>query len=204
MSKLAKTLAVIGVISMLVPSVFAVSNADLQAQLNALLAQLHSLQTQLNQGSSCPSVVFSKDLELGSVGDDVRVLQNFLISSGVGPKARVLEAHGTTRYFGPLTQAALIEYQQSVNISPAIGYFGPITRNYINSLCVTTTQTSDLTISTSTASNGLILLVPTVTTQSASYVLPNAATLNGSIVDEGSSSLTSIGFEYGLTTSYGL
>ena len=31
-------------------------------------------------------------------------------------------------YFGNLTKAAVAAYQTSVGITPAVGYFGPITR----------------------------------------------------------------------------
>ncbi|MES2931560.1 MAG: peptidoglycan DD-metalloendopeptidase family protein [Patescibacteria group bacterium] len=71
---------------------------------------------------------FLRDLTLGSQGDDVIALQAFLIAEDKGAKADALSAAGATGYFGPMTQAALIEYQTAVGISPASGYFGPLTR----------------------------------------------------------------------------
>jgi peptidoglycan hydrolase-like protein with peptidoglycan-binding domain len=65
-------------------------------------------------------------------GTDVRQLQRFLISQNAGAAARALKAHGITKNFGPLTKAALIEFQKSVGIRPTSGYFGPITRAYVN------------------------------------------------------------------------
>jgi peptidoglycan hydrolase-like protein with peptidoglycan-binding domain len=37
-----------------------------------------------------------------------------------------------TTKFGAATRAALIKFQKSQKISPAIGYFGPATREKIN------------------------------------------------------------------------
>jgi peptidoglycan hydrolase-like protein with peptidoglycan-binding domain len=36
-----------------------------------------------------------------------------------------------TNKFGPATKAALIKFQIANKISPAIGYFGPITRSVV-------------------------------------------------------------------------
>ncbi|MFA5386112.1 MAG: LamG-like jellyroll fold domain-containing protein [Candidatus Paceibacterota bacterium] len=206
MSKLAKGIAVIGVLSMLAPTVFGVSVSDLQGQLDALLVQLHSLQAQLSALNTSNVFNFSVNLTFGSVGSQVSALQNFLVSQNVGLAALALARHGTTQNFGSLTKAALIEYQQSAGISPAIGYFGPITRNYINSLRNntdntnnTTTNTSGLSFSTSTTSNELIGLVPVVSTNSAINVYDTSAILRG----ETDSSAGLVGFDYGLTSSYG-
>ncbi len=99
------------------------SSADLQAQINALLAQIAALQA--NTGTSA-SVSFDRDLTMGSTGADVTALQNWLISKGFTIAA------GATGYFGAQTKAALGAYQASVSISPASGYFGPITRAKVN------------------------------------------------------------------------
>lgn len=72
--------------------------------------------------------LFVRDLTLGSTGDDVRALQEYLISYRTGASAEALLATGATGYFGPLTQAALAEFQAQSGISPAAGYFGPLTR----------------------------------------------------------------------------
>jgi peptidoglycan hydrolase-like protein with peptidoglycan-binding domain len=71
----------------------------------------------------------SRNLMLGMSGDDVRMLQEKLIALNVGQAVRELQLTGATGYFGSRTQAALIEYQISKNISPALGYCGPITRS---------------------------------------------------------------------------
>ncbi len=67
----------------------------------------------------------------GSRGNNVTILQQFLISQNKGPAAQSLANVGATAYFGVLTRAALAEYQAKVGISPALGNFGPITRVYV-------------------------------------------------------------------------
>ncbi len=68
------------------------------------------------------------DLKLGSSGVLVTNLQQFLIKKAVGSAASRLATAGATGYFGVVTEAALIEYQQALGITPASGYFGPATR----------------------------------------------------------------------------
>jgi hypothetical protein len=65
-------------------------------------------------------------------GNDVTELQKFLILENEGPAARALKIHGTTKNFATLTFAALKEFQSAVGITPASGYFGPITRAHVN------------------------------------------------------------------------
>jgi len=123
-----------------------------QQLLNQLIQQLQFLLTQLVKlGGTMPPGLekylagisqiqtdkvseIKRDLYLGLEGDDVKLLQNFLINQKKGPKAIILSSYGPTGYFGPVTQSALAEYQASVGIKPAIGYFGPITRNYLKSI----------------------------------------------------------------------
>lgn len=69
----------------------------------------------------------------GSQGATVQTLQQFLIDQAKGSAAAALAAHGTTTNFGSLTKAALAEWQKAVGITPASGYFGPMTRGYISS-----------------------------------------------------------------------
>lgn len=65
---------------------------------------------------------FSRNLELGTTGDDVKKLQELLMSKGYAIPA------GITGYFGSQTRSILIKYQQDNNITPAVGYFGVVTR----------------------------------------------------------------------------
>lgn len=124
-AKVAAVVAGLGLVAMsfasfAVPARAATAN-DLAAQIAALQAQLAALG-----GSSSASVTFTRDLTIGSTGADVTALQNWLISKGFTIAA------GATGYFGAQTAAALGKYQASVMISPAAGYFGPITRAKVN------------------------------------------------------------------------
>ncbi|MBI4993385.1 fibronectin type III domain-containing protein [Candidatus Wolfebacteria bacterium] len=64
----------------------------------------------------------ARNLTVGRAGGDVSVLQQFLVNAEVYPEALV------TGYFGSLTKAAVAKFQKDQNISPASGYFGPITK----------------------------------------------------------------------------
>lgn len=69
-----------------------------------------------------PNCSFTRDLSVGSRGQDVNCLQRFLTSQG-------FFGGTTTNYFGPLTQSAVINWQRSHRITPAQGYFGPASRS---------------------------------------------------------------------------
>ncbi|HRH26235.1 MAG TPA: peptidoglycan-binding domain-containing protein [Candidatus Paceibacterota bacterium] len=75
---------------------------------------------------------FTSDLTIGSTGADVVALQSFLESKG----HLVIPAGTTKGYFGSLTQSALAKFQSANGISPAAGYFGPVTRAAVNSMNV--------------------------------------------------------------------
>jgi peptidoglycan hydrolase-like protein with peptidoglycan-binding domain len=66
--------------------------------------------------------VGSVDLHVGSSGAAVTCLQQGLIAKGYAIPA------GATGYFGMQTQAAVKAWQVAAGISPAAGYFGPISR----------------------------------------------------------------------------
>jgi hypothetical protein len=116
-----------------------VASSTLIAELNALEAQLARLQAQVNGSTSGSTTTrfsygFTRNLFYGITGTDVMQLQLFLISQNKGPAARALQTHGVTKNFANLTLAALIEFQKSVGIIPASGYFGPITRAYLSTI----------------------------------------------------------------------
>ncbi len=80
------------------------------------------------------TLIFNTDLTLGSKGNQVLLLQRYLNNHGFPVAlAGVGSVGNETNYFGIATKNALIKFQKSKNIKPAVGYFGPATRNYINS-----------------------------------------------------------------------
>jgi hypothetical protein len=112
------------------------SISQLQNLLASLEAELQTLEAEAGTQTSAttPSFTFARNLQLNMTGNDVKQLQQFLIGQNAGPAARKLAAHGTTQNFGSLTKAALIEFQKKAGISPTSGYFGPITRKYVNNV----------------------------------------------------------------------
>jgi peptidoglycan hydrolase-like protein with peptidoglycan-binding domain len=94
--------------------------------------------TSANASVSSTAAVGIRDLELGMTGNDVLLLQKLLNANGFILAASGAGASGSeTTYFGALTQAALAKYQAAHGISPAAGYFGPITRAEIKAAGLT-------------------------------------------------------------------
>lgn len=75
---------------------------------------------------------FSRTLTMGSSGEDVRSLQKFLNSRGFTISTSGPGSPGNeTSLFGDLTRQALMKYQQANNIYPAVGFFGPLTKKFV-------------------------------------------------------------------------
>lgn len=113
-----------------------VSTSSLQAQLDMLLAELQALEAKAGiTTNASSSYTFTRNLTIGSKGSDVEALQHYLNTHGFPVNATPTYAGSLgyeTQYFGKATQTALAEFQKSVGISPAVGFFGPITRAYVN------------------------------------------------------------------------
>ena len=97
--------------------------SDLMAQLNALTAQLNALQavhsnTQVGTGF-CTGVTFTRTLNVGSTGSDVKCLQSILNSTGI--------SQTVTGTFGSHTLAGVKTFQIKYGIT-ASGNVGPLTR----------------------------------------------------------------------------
>lgn len=85
--------------------------------------------------SSIPQIQSVRDLKLGMQGDDVRSLQQFLNANGhVLAKTGVGSPGNESTIFGLLTKRALLAYQKAHGITPASGYFGPLTRASMKSV----------------------------------------------------------------------
>lgn len=127
--------------------VSALTQAELQSQIELLLQQIRVLQSQIaSSGGStvtnpnvssgnCP--VITRTLLLGMSGDDVAGLQDFLASdTTLYPEASI------TGYFGPLTERAVQRFQSRHDIvrsgSPSTTGFGVVgltTRTAIRAVC---------------------------------------------------------------------
>ncbi len=106
---------------------------QLQAQIAALSAQLTALQ--VGQAAPVGKCTVTRDLSQGVRGDDVKCLQQYLNSTGnkvadTGPGSPGNE----TTFYGSLTKAAVAKWQAANGVSPAAGYFGPISRAKYSSL----------------------------------------------------------------------
>jgi hypothetical protein len=117
------------------------SDEALKAQIQALIAQINALRARLGLppvgGTNPPGAqggtLFARNLTIGSTGPDVKALQIYLNTHGfilatTGPGSPGHE----TNLFGALTRDALAKFQAAKGISPAAGYFGPLTRAYVN------------------------------------------------------------------------
>lgn len=121
-----------------------------------LIALLVSMAMFANQASaedlSKADFVFIRNLNIGSRGDDVTALQQFLITNGF------LKISTPTGYFGPLTKSTLRAWQVSAGIFPSTGFFGPISRakiftmNHVAPITVPITPNKTETILTPSSS----------------------------------------------------
>lgn len=84
----------------------------------------------------------TRTLTLGAQGSDVMTLQRFLTAQSL------LSSDSVTGYFGRITQAAVIVFQQKNNLDP-VGHVGRLTRDIINNkIQLTAAPISDSTADT--------------------------------------------------------
>lgn len=127
------TVALSGVAAV-VPLV-AVADHTTAHTIETLTAQIAALQAQLlalSAGSAAPvagKCSFTRSLTVGARGDDVTCLQNYLTGTG-----HFTFAGGATGYFGGVTRSAVAAWQSANSVSPAVGYFGPLSRAKYDSL----------------------------------------------------------------------
>ncbi len=100
------------------PALLSLLSSLTPAQLTALL-QTGGVSGSTTGTSACN---FTRDLTVGSTGDDVTCLQNALITKGM------LNIPSATGYFGNLTKNAVASWQASAGVTPTLGYFGPKSR----------------------------------------------------------------------------
>ncbi|MFA7662856.1 MAG: peptidoglycan-binding domain-containing protein [Patescibacteria group bacterium] len=97
-------------------------------------------------GSKCPSTLFSRDLKLSMVGEDVKTLQKFLNAQGFKLVASGPGSPGKeTTKFGWATQSALTKFQKSKKIVANYGVFDLVTRTYLGCVISKSVATSTAT-----------------------------------------------------------
>jgi peptidoglycan hydrolase-like protein with peptidoglycan-binding domain len=107
---------------------------NFKSTFTSALAQGIILPSQINNllASGVVSLAGAgEDLVSGDTGASVVALQKYLIEASAGSAAQKLKAAGATGTFGPVTKAALVEFQLAKGISPASGLYGPVTRAYV-------------------------------------------------------------------------
>jgi hypothetical protein len=105
------------------PNLFTTSSTNSQPTIPAQSIPAASLHTY----------TFTHALTLGSTGAEVKALQQYLNQHGFIIAATGAGSLGDeTTYFGKATRSALEKFQKAKGISPAAGYFGQLTRTYIN------------------------------------------------------------------------
>ena len=142
----------------------------LQAQVQALLAQIASLQgtgTATTGSGAC--FTFTQDESQGSSGGQVMWVQEFLNGHGFTVAASGAGSPGNeSTYFGALTKAAVMKFQSTEGITPVSGYWGPLSRAKANAICAGSTTT---TTTTTTGTTGAGLTV-TAGAQPANSLAP--------------------------------
>jgi hypothetical protein len=159
------------------------STSQLQAQINALLAQLQVLQQELAaaQGGSSTAWchIFNTNLGVGSTGSEVVALQTAL------QKENIMETGPENGTYDETTASFVTAFQEKyssdiltpVGLTNGTGYVGPATRTKLNGLygCGTNPSTQPIQPTTTT--------VPMPTAQSAiPYIFSAQASPGGLII----------------------
>lgn len=140
------------------------SVSDLQAQINALLAQIATLSGNTSTtGGSCSSFTFTRNHKMGETGGEIMQIQKFLNSSADTRVAATGAGSpgNETSYFGGATKAAIIKFQNKyaadiltpVGLTTGTGNWFASTRakaNAVNSNCTTGGNTGGNTTPTGT------------------------------------------------------
>lgn len=159
-------------LSLAVPKAGAVTIAELMAQIQALQAQLTTLQGSSSSGSTT-ACTFTRSLFFGVRDAQVKCLQQYLNGAGYTVSASGAGSAGSeTTFYGPATKAAVAKWQAANNVSPAVGYFGAISRAKYSAVAGTTTGgTTGGTTTPAPAAGGLSIALSASTPASRSIVV---------------------------------
>lgn len=159
---------------------FAVTIEELLAQITALQAQISSLQGG-SSGSGYAGIL-TKALKQGMSDAEVTILQTGLaMDSTVYPQALV------TGYFGPLTYAAVVKFQEkyaseilsSWGLTRGTGYVGATTRAKFNALYGSSTPASTPTPGVSPAPAGSVSVAISPVTPGATTLVADSTSGDG-------------------------
>ncbi len=94
-------------------------------------------------------------LQPGNTGDNVKALQDYLVSQGLMTQEQVNTGYGT---YGPQTTAAVAALQQKLGVdnSTGVGYFGPKTLSAIESQSSQNTSANPSGITTQPSTNNTV------------------------------------------------
>jgi peptidoglycan hydrolase-like protein with peptidoglycan-binding domain len=163
------------------------STAELTEQINSLLATIAALQAQLATmqpgGGVSTATKLTSDLTVGSRGTEVVSLQDFLEVN----KFLVMPPGVAKGTFGTLTRSAVAAYQSARGISPAAGYFGPLTRARVNNEIAATVP--------STPNNPQTPTPPTQTGREGSIDSKLLSTPSAESVEESATNVKVLGVE---------
>lgn len=151
--------------------------SDLQAQVQALLAQISALQGSSSTGGSMSASchTFTRDQKQGDNGGEVMWIQQFLNGHGAQISASGAGSPGNeSSYFGAKTKAAVMKYQTTKGITPVSGYWGPKSRAAANADCAGSTTGGTGTTGGTVTPTGPGITV-TAATQPANSLAPQGA-----------------------------
>lgn len=170
--KIVASIVGLSMVVMMVPGIAqGATLEELQALITELTQKLAEAQSQLTalQGAApavtgCTITSFDRNLKQGMTGDDVKCLQIALNSDTATQVAAtgVGSSGSETSYFGPLTKAAVIKFQEkyasevlaSYGLTAGTGFVGATTRAKLNSLLAIVTPPAGVVCGNGTCETG--------------------------------------------------
>jgi ELWxxDGT repeat protein len=99
----------------------------------SLLQEIKTIPLTTKIKVATTTYVFTRDYKVGTINKEVQELQKFLNANGFIVKPKGYGSKGKeSDLFGFYTSQSIKKFQKANNIYPATGFFGPVTREYIN------------------------------------------------------------------------